>query len=342
MRYPYTGISVHCQNIVNSLHRMDVSRGFDITLFAPRNAVAYCQKYYPVYEINKLYKFFIPNKNRYQLWHTTGQNSKYFPDFYSGKRLLTIHDLNFLHENVSDEKRMQFFRELGRRIRKSDKIVTISHFVKSDIVHNYAIDPAKVEVIYNCLSTDMPAITIPDYVPKNPFFFTVGFVEDKKNFKVLPAMLLHNDYELVVAGRITDPEYHRSLMAYAAELGVADRVHVLGTIPDGARNWYLQNCAALPFPSKAEGFGLPVIEAMFFGKPVLLSKATSLPEIGGDVAYYFEGYEPDAIANMTTHVLNDIKNRPELVEASKQRAAMFSWENTAQQYIQLYRQMLGV
>ncbi|WP_447640879.1 MULTISPECIES: glycosyltransferase family 4 protein [Chitinophagaceae] len=343
LRDPYTGIAAYCKDIVETLHGLGASRFFDITLFAPSNVASFYEKLYPVNRIHKLHKFFIPNKGRYDLWHTTFQYSKYFPESYSGKRLLTIHDLNFLHENITAVKREQLYKEIGRRIYKSDKVVTISNFVKADILKNYDVDPTKIDVIYNGCTLDKNApIREPDYVPKHPFFFTVGMVEDKKNFKVLPAMLLRNDYELIIAGKTTDHQYCQSIMQYAATLGVVDRVHIVGAVPDEQRNWFLQNCIMFAFPSKAEGFGLPVIEAMRFGKPVVLSKSTSLPEIGGKEAYYFDCYDQESVATKTSEILANIGADIQLSEKLKKRAQHFTWERAALQYMKLYMEMLEI
>lgn len=342
LRDAYTGIAAYCHDVIDSLEKMNAEQYFNITLFTPPNATAQCKERYPVNTIHKLHKFFIPNKGRYDLWHTTFQYSKYFPENYSGKRLLTIHDLNFLHEEITEEKRKRLFKEIGHRIRKAEKIVTISNFVKEDIIKTYDTTPSKIEVIYRCLPKGMPTIATPDYQPNRPFFFAIGMIEDKKNFKALPAMLLHNNCELIIAGKTNDTQYCQAIMSYATILGVANRVHIVGAIDDGARNWYLRNCALFAFPSKAEGFGLPIIEAMRFGKPVLLSRTTSLPEIGGDIAFYLDNFEKETVALATDRALSETDSNPELSTLSRQRAELFSWENAAIQYMDLYKKMVDI
>ncbi len=112
----------------------------------------------------------------------------------------------------------------------------------------------------------------------------------KKNFHVLPALLVGNDHELIISG--VETPYKSKIMEEAEKFGVTDRVKITGTISEEDKAWYYKNCTAFVFPSIAEGFGLPVIEAMHFGKPVFLSTHTSLPEIGGDAAFYFPTFEP--------------------------------------------------
>jgi len=101
----------------------------------------------------------------------------------------------------------------------------------------------------------------------------------------------------------------------------------------------LKNCLAFLFPSTAEGFGLPVIEAMYFGKPILLSSCTSLPEIGGDCAYYFDHFEPEHMRSVLKNSLEDYKKNLPL-EKIKTRGRSFSWETAAAQYIEIYRTLI--
>ena len=163
---------------------------------------------------------------------------------------------------------------------------------------------------------------------------------EKKNFHVLPAMLLKNDFHLVIAGCCLQPEYQMKIENAAKALGVQDRVHLVGMISEAEKTWYLQHCEAFAFPSIAEGFGLPVIEAMHFGKPVLLSTCTSLPEIGGKEAYYFEDFDPEYMSVKTMHALEDFYQQNNKAMAVRQWAGKFNWNRTARQYMQEYRLLL--
>jgi glycosyltransferase involved in cell wall biosynthesis len=102
----------------------------------------------------------------------------------------------------------------------------------------------------------------------------------------------------------------------------------------------LANCEALLFPSLAEGFGLPVIEAMYEGKPVFLSKHTSLPEIGGSMAFYFDNFSEQHMTSLIRSKLNDISTYRENFEAkSKEYAKQFNWKNCVNQYLDLYTKL---
>ena len=103
--------------------------------------------------------------------------------------------------------------------------------------------------------------------------------------------------------------------------------------------WYYKNCAAFVFPSIAEGFGLPVIEAMHFGKPVFLSKFTSLPEVGGNAAYYFDNFDAKHMQQIFKEGMQDFIARNRADEMLAQ-ADKFSWEQAANQYLELYSECL--
>jgi len=112
-------------------------------------------------------------------------------------------------------------------------------------------------------------------------------------------------------------------------------VVVLTSVSDAQKAWLFANCAGLLFPSLAEGFGLPVIEAMHFGKPVFLSRLTALPEVGGEVANYFDSFEGEAMRRV---VESGLANHRALDQAEdvKRWASQFNWDRCAQQYLDLY------
>jgi glycosyltransferase involved in cell wall biosynthesis len=136
-----------------------------------------------------------------------------------------------------------------------------------------------------------------------------------------------------------DFDYVEKIIGEAKRLGVADRVHLVGPVSNEEKFWYYQHCLAFCFPSKAEGFGLPVLEAMHFGKPVFISRATSLPEIGGDKAYYFDSFDPLAMQEVFEKGMNDYFNN-QRTAAIRQHADSFSWNRAVQEYLDVYRKLL--
>jgi glycosyltransferase involved in cell wall biosynthesis len=167
----------------------------------------------------------------------------------------------------------------------------------------------------------------------------MGYVNRKKNFHVLLALLQNTDLELVVAGKLDEPDYVEKLLLEAGHRGFKDRVHVIGTVSENEKAWYLKNCVAFVQPSLAEGFGAPVVEAMSFGKPLFLSHLTSLPEIGGDVAFYFRSFEPEHMQQVffngiTEYESNGLEHK--IIDRTKQ----FNWEQKAVEYLQVYKSLM--
>ena len=149
------------------------------------------------------------------------------------------------------------------------------------------------------------------------------------------------EYQLVLAGNNTS-EYAKSLVDLAKQLNISDRVIQTGKIDDLAKQYYLSNCSAFVFPSLREGFGIPPIEAMRFGKPVFLSNNTSLPEIGGEHAFYWNNYDTDHMIDVFTEGMKAYQENEETFkQAYISRAKSFDWNATARQYLDVYKSLLS-
>ena len=125
-------------------------------------------------------------------------------------------------------------------------------------------------------------------LPNAPFLFTIGTIVDKKNFHVLPCLLAGNNKKLIIAGITQSEDYKHKIIDEAKRWNVLDRLFFTGTVNENDKQWYIKHCEAFVFPSLAEGFGLPVVEAMYFGKPVIISNLSSLPEVGGRCSLLFQ------------------------------------------------------
>ncbi|RZK96656.1 MAG: glycosyltransferase family 1 protein, partial [Hymenobacter sp.] len=231
-----------------------------------------------------------------------------------------------------------------RNIRRADYLVTISDYVRQDILRHADLlgyqptTPLRyvrrgVEAL-----APVPAGHAPAYGPRRPFLFGLGTINTKKNWHVLPALLQGNDYELIIAGSFAEGDYVQTIMAAAGQAGVADRVHVLTRISEADKTWYYQHCLAYMQPSLAEGFGLPVVEAMQLGKPVFLSRLTSLPEVGGAAAYYFDDFAPAAMQQVLAAGL--AQHSPARAAAAQAQARQFSWAQAAADYLAIYKELL--
>jgi glycosyltransferase involved in cell wall biosynthesis len=339
MKYAHTGIYHYCLHLGNALLQQQALHSDDIGFYLPRSAgeIFGDDAYY--IRQRSLHKLLMPSLSNHHLWHSTFQGTNYFPEIASVKKVLTVHDLNFLHENKSPAKQQKYLALLEDKLQKADKVVVISNFVQQEIEQHIKIDSDKIEVIYNgCNIKDDVEPQKPALPFEGSFLFSIGTIAPKKNFHVLPGALVNNDFHLVIAGIFQDEKYLQKIQQHATELGVSDRLHLIGSVSEAEKYWLMKNCSLFIFPSVAEGFGLPVIEAMRFGTPVLLSTATSLPEIGGPSAFYLQSFDPSYISNTVRESLQqstDERRKQTMLWSNK-----FSWSEAAKQYWNVYETLL--
>ncbi len=273
------------------------------------------------------------------IWHCFYQGSPYWPRQKKTKVVLTIHDLNFVIK-YSGWKRILEMNRLQRQVNRADRIVAISNYTRQEIIHHLQVDESKITVIHNGVRLPAAGERKPTFIDNRKFFFSLGIISPKKNFHVLlPLIKQSPDHVLVIAGN-NDSLYAKQLKNQVQSMGLSDRVILPGEIMDDEKNWLYRNCEAFLFPSVAEGFGLPVIEAMTFGRPVLLSTYTSLPEVGGPHAYYFNSFEPESMVETLRLSLKDYRDNPDKQAMIKQWASQFSWEAAAQKYLTIYQSLL--
>lgn len=338
MKYQNTGLAVFCDNVASSLVRQQSMLGDSLCMFVParyRGRWGSSVSYRTVLPVYKLHLFCGRNV---RIWHSAHQQTSYLPP-QGVKCLLTVHDLNFLYEKPIS-KHPKYLVRLQRRVDRADRIVTISESTKRDLMDHVDLRGKAVDVVYNGLNQFDGDITPPVSRPKGKFLFSVGTVLPKKNFHVLPALLSGNGYQLIIAGKKSP--YADRIMEEAARFGVQDRVSIIGPVTEAVKYWYIKNCSAFLFPSIAEGFGLPVIEAMYYRKPIFLSDRTSLPEIGGDHAFYFDhNFDPETMRAQFRKGLSLYDGGKIDTDLMREHALSFSWERTARRYIEIYNEMLS-
>ena len=143
---------------------------------------------------------------------------------------------------------------------------------------------------------------------------------------------LSSDKDFIIAGSID------SVYAKEIQKNKPSNVHFVGKVSDENKSWYYENCQGLIFPSLLEGFGLPVVEAMSVGKPLFLSNKTSLPEIGGEDAFYFEDFSPQSMLQTIKNGINSFSDKQ--ANRLKERASNFSWDVAAKKYLSLYESLI--
>ena len=180
----------------------------------------------------------------------------------------------------------------------------------------------------------------PSWAPKSQFIFSIGNFLQHKNFHTLIEMMKHlPDYRLVIAGK-KETAYGRKVIQEIKQSKLTSQVLLPGIISDTERAWLYQNCDVFVFPSLSEGFGFPVLEAMQFGKPVVISNRTSLPEIAGKSGILFPSYEPVEMARTVQNTLRAFQSDPQSAIRSREHAASYSWQAAAKGYADVYKAVL--
>ena len=148
----------------------------------------------------------------------------------------------------------------------------------------------------------------------------------------------HPELTLALVGK-QDKNYQR-IESMVKKKNIAN-VHFTGFATDAQLRWLYEHCAAYVFPSLSEGFGLPGLEAMMHGAPVVSSNATCLPEIYGDAAHYFDPTDVQAMADAINEVLTDKKLRDNLIQKGREQVKKYSWQRMAEQTLAIYQKVLG-
>ena len=236
---------------------------------------------------------------------------------------------------------------LNKGSKNADSIVTISEFSKQELLKYLDIETEKIKPIWCDVSetyfspyTDDVAVSCLKKLNFDGDFILYfgGFIKRKNVELLLEAykiLLKKRDIQLVMVGNI-----NKRIMQQIEKLGLSGMIKVFGFAKEIELRVLLDKCETFVFPSAMEGFGLPVAEAMAAGAPVVCSKNGSLPEIGGDAVYYFEGSEPSILADAIFYVLNDSILRKKLKAKGKKRARMFTGERSMAKLSELYTNLL--
>lgn len=272
------------------------------------------------------------------------------PVWYRGKTVTTMHDLTTLRFRNPTKNYAVFtlkqwvYKWVNKRVAKKSSVVMVpSEFVKQDVISYTSIKPEKVVVTYESadpITDDPEPITGLEHAQ---FIMYLGRPQPHKNlprlieaFKKLKAD--HPELKLVLAGK-KDAMYRR-IEQVVREQGTPDVIFT-DFISESQLRWLYEHCAAYIFPSLSEGFGLPGLEAMRHGAPVVSSNATCLPEIYGEAAQYFDPVDIDDIARKIATVLDNEDVRHKLVALGFKQAKKYSWKRMAEQTLAVYKQALG-
>lgn len=254
----------------------------------------------------------------------------YIPPSGSGiPFVFTIHDLNHIDvsHNSSQLKRLYYQYVILPGVHRARHIITVSQYSKQRIVEWSGCVPEKVVVACNGVS----AVFIEQGMqakPGYPYLFCCSNRKGHKNearlLEAFKSSRLNNEMKLVFTGTCDE-----SSSAKITNLGLTDRVVFTGKISESDLAAWYRGAVATVFPSLYEGFGLPVIESMACGTPVVTSNTTSLPEVGGDAAIYVDPLSIDSIVHGMIRVVHDSSLRKNMQNRGIERAAMFTWDRAA-------------
>lgn len=279
------------------------------------------------------------------------------PLFRIVPEIVTIHDVSFERHPeffaASERLRLQF--TVRRAVKTARKIITVSEFSKAEIVGLLGVPEQKVKVIYNGVGAEFePARDCNEiddclkrYSVQKPYLLSVGNISLRKNQLTMVrafAMWLnhnpHTEYRLVIAGKRHGPA--PDISAEAARVGLDERrLMFLGYVPERDLPLLYAGADLLLSTSLYEGFGLPLVEAMRCGVPVIASRASCFPEIAGDAALLVDPLNPEEIAGAIEDLAGNKALRDDLIACGLRRAEAFRWDNAAQQTLQVYDAAVG-
>ena len=289
--------------------------------------------------------------NRVDLYH--GLDAR----VYAGgraKKIMTVHDV--LHYTDAfpvrphPEARVRRFREM---LAVSDRVIAVSESTRTEILRCFPVAPDRIRVVRLGVEERFrprePAAIDPvlgRYGIRKPYLLYLGCLETRKNLvRLLEAFSLvrrehgRSSLSLVLAGE--QGEGGGDVLRAIDRFRIGDRVKLTGYVREGDLAAMYSGAEVFVYPSLYEGFGLPVLEAMACGTPVVSSHATSLPEVAGEAAILVDPCRVESIAEAVSRFLGDPGLREEYRERGRRRAGTFRWEKTARETLGVYREMLG-
>ena len=315
--------------------------------------------FYPIWEQFTLPRFL--TNNTPGLLHCTGNTA---PLWGKSPLLITIHDLIFLEENYLFKKDGgslyqrfgNFYRSLVVPIaaKRAKYIITVSEFQRQLIMRKLKVPADKISVVYNgaderfferaenhVLNTILKKYNIDGF----PYFFFLANTEPRKNtegviraFSIFCKEYPQYNHHLVIKG-LTDEILQKKIIACNAE-NFASRIHRVGYIDYADLPGLYQGAAMLWFPSFTEGFGLPIVEAMAVGTPVITSNTSVMPEIAGDAALYVDPYQPEELVHQADKILSNQLLREDLITKGKKNALRFNWADSVNNLLGIYNKLV--
>lgn len=271
----------------------------------------------------------------------------YAPNFVKAKKLLTVHDLRFVHYPRSYKLLRYLFLKYAvkKSIKNCDKIIAISDFTKKEILKTYNIDKEKVVVIHEAVNSgdftlknkSRQIVINNEVISSNKYLLAVGHLEPRKNYiRLIEAYLelpenIQKEYKLILVGK-----KNHDFGDILTKINQSDNVVYLDFVAREELIWLYANCKIHAFPSFYEGFGFSSLESGLFGKPTIGANQSSIPEIAGDGGVYFDPFSVKDISEKMLLLLSDQEKYEFLSRQSFLNTKRFSWARNAVETLNVY------
>ncbi len=280
--------------------------------------------------------------------HLPNQDFARYTIFLKSPFIVTVHDLirscfSFATETLTE----RILLKLDRRcIKRAHHIIVVSHSTRNDLIKYLKIPDGKISVIYNGVNHNIFKPYDIELLDK-PYILYVGSERPRKNLgRLFEAFAkLKGEFPELKLVKVGNPgrseDYRRNTMKKLTSLGITRDIIFIDHVSEIDLARYYSSAALLAYPSLYEGFGLPPLEAMACGCPVITSNTSSLPEVVGEAGIMVNPYDTDSLAKAIKQVLTDTKLRDDMVRKGLKQSKKFSWEKTARQTLKVYEKVGG-
>ena len=291
---------------------------------------------------NKEWQRYAYRETGHAVRHAIHRNCYQIPAADRAPFVLTIHDMHLMHEKP--KRRKHSLKRLQQLANRASAVGFISEYAKRAACEHINFGGAEQRIIYNGVNKPANAqkpqwFSQMENSDTRPFLFSVAQIAPSKNYHIMPAVMRRlPETNLIIAGN-KKKYYAPQIEENARKEGVGARVVLPGKISEGEKAWLLEHCAGFVFPSLREGFGMPVVEALHFGKAVFCFRNTALPEVGGEHAFYWQDDSPQTMAELIQTTLAAEQKTNDKAQARMSWAAKFSWQDNAAAYVDIYRRL---
>ena len=358
------GVGSYVRNLLEAIGQLPESRAYGFRVYvhrADRDALPPLPEHFeivtddsPGYSVSELTRFaWRLFADRLDLFHATHY---VLPPLWKTRAVVTIHDIiHLLYPQFLPNRAALFYARfmIRRALKRADRIVTVSYNTRRDLVDYFDVSAARIEVIYNGVSSRFRPDVAPEEKSRvagrlgipSPYLLFLGGEKPHKNVQNVVRAFAKARHErslphcLVLAGPL--PSNPARLEALISALDLSGVIRRPGVVEEEDLPALYAGAEAFLYPTLYEGFGLPVIEAMACGTPVLTSSTSALQEIAGGYACLVDPMDVDAIASGIARLATDEKARAEYAELGKKRALDFSWDRAARRTLEAYAAALG-